>query len=233
MPVGARLGGATIFGNMPVLLSHVDIPVSHGHLEGLLQSADGDDSLSVIVCHPHPLHGGTMHNKVVFHAAKALGSLGWRVLRFNFRGAGASTGTYGGGSGEEEDVVAALDYLGSPRVLLAGFSFGSAVGLSVGVRDSRVVALCGIGLPVNSGWPSLPSIQGSPKPKLIIQGEQDEYGPRAALEGWFEAALPPKELCLIPGADHFLTSHDEELRQAIVSTFRGHPDWTGNASQQA
>lgn len=158
-----------------------------------------------------------MHNKVVFHIAKALGELGWPVLRFNFRGVGASTGAYADGLGEMEDVRAALDFLDSDRVVMAGFSFGSRVGLTVGAADARVVALCGLGLPVNSG--PLDQIQHSPKPKLFVQGEHDQFGPPEAMNPWFEQAAEPKQLVWIEGADHFFTDRAEPLKAAIISYF--------------
>src|SRR5258708_31867953 len=120
------------------------IPVAHGQLEAILK-APASPVAAAVVCHPHPLGGGTMNNNVVYRAAKALHEAGLAVLRFNFRGVGASTGRYDGGAGEEEDALAALDLLAQlhPRLPLwmAGFSFGARVGLSVGARDVRVEKL--------------------------------------------------------------------------------------------
>ena len=200
-----------------MLLQQVEIPVSHGSLEGILQTGDEQAPLSAIVCHPHPQHGGTMHNKVVFYAAKAFGELGWPVLRFNFRGVSGSSGSYGEGLGEQEDVRAALDFLGADKVVLAGFSFGSRVGLTVGAEDDRAVALCGIGLPVASG--GLEAIQRSPKPKLFVQGRLDQFGPPELMQPWFEAAAEPKRLDWIDHADHFFTERVEPLKAAIISYF--------------
>src|SRR5579884_3350027 len=117
----------------------------------MLQTGDPHAKLAAIVCHPHPLYGGTMHNRVVFHAAKAFGELGWPVLRFNFRGVGASTGSFGNGIGEQEDARAAVDFLERDRVVMAGFSFGSRVGLTAGAIDDRVVALCGMACRSHAG----------------------------------------------------------------------------------
>jgi uncharacterized protein len=205
-----------------MLIQHVDIPVSHGHLEGILQTGAPDSPFSAIVCHPHPLQGGTMHNKVVFHAAKAFGELGWPVLRFNFRGVGESTGSYGQGIGEREDARAALDQLASHRVVMAGFSFGSVVALNVGAIDERVVALCGIGVPV--GTPDhkpedFADIQASDKPKLFVQGRLDEFGGPQTMESWFDRVADPKRLAWVDGADHFFTHHIEPLNAAIISYF--------------
>ena len=125
-----------------------------GRLEALLWTVPvTDPPLVAVVCHPHPLFGGTMHNKVVYQAAKALHLRGIPVLRFNFRGAGLSEGVHDRGKGEQDDVRAALDYLGAefPQtpILLAGFSFGSMVGLRVGCGDQRVSDLIGLGIPVD------------------------------------------------------------------------------------
>jgi len=199
------------------LIQHVQIPVSHGSLEGILQTGEPEARLAAIVCHPHPLHGGTMHNKVVFHAAKAFGELGWPVLRFNFRGVGASTGSYGEGLAEQEDVRAALDFVGGEQVVMAGFSFGSRVGLTVGAGDERVVALCGIGVPVSGG--QLEAIERCPKPKLFVQGRLDEFGPPREMEPWFQRVAEPKRLVWVEDADHFFTGHPEPLKAAIISYF--------------
>jgi pimeloyl-ACP methyl ester carboxylesterase len=131
------------------------IPVSHGRLEAQLREAEGPVRGCAVICHPHPLFGGTMHTKAVFRTAQALNEIGFHALRFNFRGVGTSTGEYGEGRAEEEDVEAALDWVGEayPELpqLLGGFSFGSMVALRVGVRDQRPQALLGLGLAVDSG----------------------------------------------------------------------------------
>ena len=158
-----------------------------------------------------------MHNKVVFHAAKALGELGWPVLRFNFRGVGESTGSYSEGIGEQEDARAALDFLQADRVVMAGFSFGSRVGITVGADDDRVAALCGIGLPVEHG--RLDAIERCTKPKLFVQGSLDQFGPPGAMNAWFERVSEPKQLVWIEGADHFFTGYQEPLKAAITSYF--------------
>ena len=200
-----------------MLIQQVAIPVSHGSLEGILQTGEDGAKLAAIVCHPHPLYGGTMHNKVVFHAAKAFGELGWPVLRFNFRGVGASTGTYGEGITEREDALAALDFLGRERVVLAGFSFGSRVALTVGAGDDRAVALCGIGVPAASG--GLEAVEDCAKPKLFVQGRRDEHGPPEVMQPWYDRLPEPKRLDWIEGADHFLTGFEEPLKAAIISYF--------------
>jgi alpha/beta superfamily hydrolase len=206
-------------------LKHVDIPAPHGRLEGLLRlPAEGETAprMAAVVCHPHPLYGGTMNNKTVFRLAAALNEVGMPTLRFNFRGVGLSTGTYDEGRGEQDDVRAALDELERrfPGVALcvAGFSFGSWTGLRVACAEDRVRQLVGVGVPVAT----LPvsDLARCAKPKLIVQGALDQYGPEADLRAWFAAIPEPKHLEIIPGADHFLTDHLAELQQAVVRYFR-------------
>ena len=122
-----------------------------GQLEALLNSGAENATYAALVCHPHPLFGGTMHNKVVFHAMKALNSFGFPVLRFNFRGTGLSHGEHDHGHGEIEDVRAALEWLDREfrlPLIFAGFSFGAAIGLGAACADDRVKALIGLGTPV-------------------------------------------------------------------------------------
>ncbi len=171
--------------------------------------ANADPALVAVVCHPHPLFGGTMHNKVVFQAAKALHRRGIPVLRFNFRGAGLSEGVHDKGRGEQDDVRAALDYLarefpGRP-ILLAGFSFGAWVGLRVGCEDARVTKLIGLGLPVDDS--DLRYLRSCAKPKLIIQGGNDQFGSRANVEALFATMPEPKRLVIVEGADHFFAGN--------------------------
>src|SRR5271154_6657124 len=156
-----------------------------GRLEALLwTSAVPDPQFVAVVCHPHPLYGGTMHNKVVFQTAKALHQRGAAVLRFNFRGVEQSEGVHDRGRGEQDDVRAAVDYLaaefpGRP-ILLAGFSFGSWVGLRVGCEDPRVRQLIGLGLPVDKT--DMSYLGACTKPRLIIQGGADQFGSQANIE---------------------------------------------------
>ena len=216
-------------------LIQTDIPAPHGLLEGLLRLPDGmpasaaeaspGDALPVraaVVCHPHPQFGGTMHNKVVFRIAAALVEHGIPALRFNFRGVGRSTGAYDEGRGEADDIRAALGalaarYPGVP-LLLAGFSFGAWVGLPVGCEDPRVTHLLGVGVPV--ALLRADELADCAKPKQIIQGELDQYGPRPALEQWFARLPQPKALSVVPGADHFFTQQQSELAAALDAALR-------------
>jgi alpha/beta superfamily hydrolase len=191
-----------------------------GRLEALLWTPPHDaGALAALVCHPHPLFGGTMHNKVVYQAAKTLHRLRLPVLRFNFRGAGLSEGRHDEGRGERDDVRAALDFLareyaGRP-LLLAGFSFGASVGLRVGCQDSRVAALVGLGLPVNNTH--LDFLHACARPKLFVQGARDEFGSRENVEALFAALPEPKRLVFVEGADHFFAGRLHEVDSALRS----------------
>jgi alpha/beta superfamily hydrolase len=185
-----------------------------GRLEALLNTGRDDSPYAALVCHPHPSGGGTMHNKVVYHAMKAFSSFGLPVLRFNFRSVGLSEGKHDEGFGEQEDVRAALDWLErnfNRPILFAGFSFGSNVGLRACCADARVKGLIGLGVPVQAEgrdytYGFLPKCTA---PKLFISGDHDQYGPRAVMEGVFERAPEPKRLVWIAGADHFFQGTTE------------------------
>ena len=204
---------------------HINIPTAQGHLEAILKpEEDGSHPLyTALVCHPHPLGGGTMHNKVVFKAAQTIHSLNIPTLRFNFRGVGHSTGTYDEGRGEMDDVRFALDFLSrrypSVPAIVAGFSFGSYVGLSVAANDDRAQALIGLGVPAK--WFENNTLQGCQKPKLFIHGTEDELAPYAATKEWFEQVPAPKRLIAIEGSDHFFQGHLDEVQAIIADFVRG------------
>jgi len=198
-----------------------------GKLEALLNMGVEQATHAALVCHPHPLYGGTLHNKVVFHTMKALNGFGYPVLRFNFRGAGLSQGEHDHGNGEERDVLAALDWLERQfhlPLLFAGFSFGAAVGLKVACPDTRVKAVIGLGLPlapVDDRAYDFEFLQSCAKPKLFISGDRDQFGPRAKLEELVRSLREPKKLVLVEGADHFFEGRLRELRQTIEVWVRG------------
>jgi len=205
---------------------------SAGRLEALLNAGAESATHAALVCHPHPLFGGTLHNKVVFHTMKALNSFGFPVLRFNFRGAGLSQGEHDEGNGEVDDVRAALDWLDrefSLPLVFAGFSFGAAVGLKAACPDSRVKAAIGVGIPagpVAAGTEvprtyELGFLRECAKPKLFVSGARDQFGPRAKLEALVASLPEPKKLVLIEGADHFFEGRLRELREAIEAWVRG------------
>lgn len=167
-----------------------------------------------------------MHNKVVFHAMKALNSFGFPVLRFNFRGFGLSEGEHGRGEDEVEDVRAALDWLEREfplPLIFAGFSFGAAVGLRVACPDDRVKAVIGLGLPVqpvDDRTYNFDFLQSCAKPKLFVSGSRDQYGPRARIEALVNSLPEPKKLVIIDSADHFFEGRLREMRDAIESWIR-------------
>jgi alpha/beta superfamily hydrolase len=183
-----------------------------GRLEALLNTGLDAAPFAAVVAHPHPLFGGTMHNKVVYHAMKAFTHFGLPVLRFNFRGAGLSEGKHDEARGEVDDVRAAVNFLydelpetfGKP-ILFAGFSFGSNVGLRATCGDPRVQGVVGLGLPVKAAGRNYTYdfLAGCPQPKLFISGDHDEFCPQAVLDAFLSAAPEPKQRVIIAGADHF------------------------------
>jgi uncharacterized protein len=191
-----------------------------GQLEAILwtPSVPGQQKLAAVVCHPHPLFGGTMHNKVIYNTAKSLDALGIPVLRFNFRGAGLSAGAHDRGRGELDDVRAAIAYLASefPDVplLLAGFSFGSWVGLRVACEDSRVTDLIGLGIPVNNTDFSF--LQKCAKPKLFLHGSNDEHGAIEKVKSMVPTFAGENKLVVVEGVDHFFTGKLDQLDRAIT-----------------
>ncbi|MEJ2153137.1 MAG: CocE/NonD family hydrolase [Gemmatimonadota bacterium] len=160
-----------------------------------------------------------MHNKVVYHAAKAFQTLGYPTLRFNYRGVGRSEGLFDNGLGEADDVQASIDWLVTSRpgsdVVLCGFSFGTVVGLPIGAADDRVTHLVGLGTPTDR-FP-FDRLSNVIKPKLFIQGDNDEFGTVDSLLTQLEPVAQPWELVVIEGADHFFTERLDELQETVAS----------------
>jgi uncharacterized protein len=201
-----------------------------GRLEAILWKPVARSRLAALVCHPHPLFGGTMHNKVVYQAAKSLDALGLPVLRFNFRGAGLSGGTHDRGRGEQADVRTALDFLAAEfpgiPLLVAGFSFGCWVGLRVGCADERVTELIGLGAPVNSS--DFSYLRNCGKPKLFVHGANDEHGNIKKVEALVESLPGEKRLVVVAGADHFFVGKLDQVDAAIRGWLKErHPEITG------
>jgi len=206
-------------------IESIDLAGPAGRLEALLNLGSPNAEYTAVVAHPHPLFGGTMHNKVAFHAMKALNSFGFSVLRFNFRGAGTSQGTHDNGFGEVEDVRAALDYLKSEfrlPIVFAGFSFGAATGLRASCPDPEVEAVISIGTPMQADNRvyDYDFLRQCRKPKLFISGDHDEFSSPEELRALAEGVPEPKALVLVPGADHFFSGHLDEYRTAIESWVR-------------
>jgi alpha/beta superfamily hydrolase len=199
-----------------------------GRLEALLDTPErgaGDAPVraAVVFAHPHPQFGGTMHTKVVYQGTKALARIGCAVLRFNFRGVGASDGTFDRGKGEQADYAAALDYISArnpgTRLWAAGFSFGAWVALEVGAPDDRVSALIGIAPPVDASVSGqkydFSNTLASVKPKFFVQGESDEVCAIESMWQFYGRLQEPKDLVVIDGADHLFDGRTQEVGDAL------------------
>jgi len=197
----------------------IAVPSPAGDLEGFLDRPPGrtEPAALAVICHPHPLHGGSAANKVVVSVSREWAALGILSLRFNFRGVGASPGAFDGGRGEGEDAVAAVTAVlraggGARRVLLAGYSFGAWVALRSGVADARVEALLGIGIPLtilDFGF-----LARAKKPVLVIQGERDEFGPASEVAHFAKRFAPAVRVEEVPGLGHFFDGALAPLRAA-------------------
>jgi alpha/beta superfamily hydrolase len=188
-----------------------------GRLEAILWTPAAQARMAALVCHPHPLFGGTMHNKVVYQATKSLDALGLPVLRFNFRGAGTSGGAHDRGHGEQGDVKAALDFLEGEfpgvSLLVAGFSFGCWVGTRVGCSDERVQELIALGTPVNST--DFSYLRQCQKPKLFVHGSKDQFGDVGKVEALVESLPGENRLVVVNGAEHFFAGKLDQVDTAI------------------
>jgi alpha/beta superfamily hydrolase len=197
------------------------LPGPAGQLEALLNAGAPDATHAAVVSHPHPLYGGTLHNKVVFHTMKALNHFGFPVLRFNFRGTGLSHGEHDKGAGEVDDVRIALDWLDHQfrlPIIFAGFSFGAAVGLRAACPDVRVPAVIGLGTPispVDDRSYDYSFLQSCTKPKLFVSGSRDQFASKAKLEGLVSSLPEPKKLVIVEAADHFFEGRLREMREVI------------------
>lgn len=190
-----------------------------GRLEGMLERdvEAGPARLGVVVCHPHPLYGGTMRNKVVHHMARGARRAGGVVLRFNFRGVGQSGGQYDQGIGEQDDFRAALTFLGEryPGLPLvgAGFSFGARASLQASCSDPRVERVIAAGAPAGHGdWSFLGRC---PRPKHFVHSTRDQFGSRAEMERVFALASQPKQLTWVEAQDHFFEGALDQLEEAV------------------
>jgi len=211
----------------------LDLQGPAGLLEAILMLPDQPPVAAAVVCHAHPLHGGVMHFKPVFRAARALQAAGLAALRFNFRGVGRSQGAHDHGRGEQDDARAALDFVerrfpGLPLVL-GGFSFGSEMALRVAAADSRPRALFVLGYPVTR-----PSTEGSPLdavriPRLFVQGARDQFGGEQTIRELVATLPEPRRLVVVPDSDHFFTGHLDRLQQEIEAWARERP-WAARSA---
>jgi uncharacterized protein len=203
---------------MPRRIESLFIAGPAGRLEALLEEPeDGEPSHAVLVCHPHPQHGGTMHNKVVYRIARGLRRAGAVVLRFNYRGVNLSEGEYDRGVGEVEDARAALELLRSryPSLpfSLAGFSFGSRVVLRLGCATQGVTRLIAVGFPAN--LPDSQSLGQCAIPKVFIVSKIDQFCAVPAMESYFATLPEPKELIWIEAQDHFFGGSLDQFEEEI------------------
>jgi alpha/beta superfamily hydrolase len=203
------------------------IPAPHGRLEAILKEPKGEAKGVALVCHPHPLGGGTMHNKVVYRAATGLLEAGFAALRFNYRGVGLSTGTHDDGRGEKDDIRTALDYLTenypNQEITFAGFSFGSRFGTETVLGDARVPRLISLGTPV--GKYDYSFLEKCDKPILFVHGDQDEFGSVPKLKELYAILECEKELVVFENCGHFFDNHLNELKDAVR-------DWTTRQIQK-
>jgi uncharacterized protein len=196
----------------------VFIPGPAGELEGIFSYVSKRVTHLAILCHPHPLYGGTMHNKVIYSIAMAMNQIGYATVRFNFRGVGRSLGTFNHGIGEQRDVEAVIDHYNQlypdAMKVVGGFSFGAKVGLLAASRDERISAVIGVGVTVDIA--DFGFLEEYYKPKLIIQGTEDQYGSVRTINDWFQRLPEPKKLVTIDGAVHLFDGKLAELKNAVI-----------------
>lgn len=216
-------------------LRNVDLRGPAGRLEALLNEGASDSRYAALVCHPHPLGGGTLHNKVVYHAMKVLNGTDWGlrlpVLRFNFRGTGLSEGDHEG-MAEAADVAAALEWLDAEfklPIVVVGFSFGAAMALvtccgSDPAPRSGVHAIAALGLPTQGLGRQFnyPFLACCDVPKLFLSGDRDWFAPKAELERVVHTAADPKHLVFVSGADHSFTGHLESMQRSLAAWIKEH-----------
>ncbi len=207
----------------------ISIPCGALSLEGVLEIPNGANGRvpGSVVCHPHPLYGGNMHNNVVRAVKKGLLNKGFACVRFNFRGTGGSWGTHGNGIDEEEDVLAAVDFIqqqkeiDAGRLVLAGYSFGCWVGLKAAVRDSRPGILIGISPPVDSY--NFDFLKQEKRPKLLIAGDRDFVCSERPFRELIDQIPEPKKGIVLPGVDHFHVGSEQTLTSEVESFLERFP----------
>jgi uncharacterized protein len=210
-------------------LRSLDLTGPAGRLEAVLNEGDPDAPFAALVCHPHPLGGGNLHNKVVYHAMKVLNEPRWGfnfpVLRFNFRGTGTSEGVHDGHS-EADDVLAALSWLEyefNRPIVLAGFSFGAAMAIAACYSGNQVAAsvhaLIALGLPTENDDRiyRYPTFEQNPIPRLFVSGDHDQFAPVHRLKQIVASMADPKKLAFIQGSDHFFTGHIAAMQKLLAA----------------
>jgi alpha/beta superfamily hydrolase len=197
-----------------------DIAGPAGRLEAILMHPEGAPRAAAVLCHAHPLHGGVMHFKVLFRAAKALQAHGAAVLRFNFRGVGRSEGSHDEGRGEQDDTRAAIAEVRrrfpALPLVLGGFSFGAHMALRVACGGGAPVrALLVLGFPLKSAGDTAFVASCPPVPKLFVHGENDVFASGDQIRALAAGVPPPAPVEVIGGADHFFTHHLDEMQSAV------------------
>jgi alpha/beta superfamily hydrolase len=195
-------------------------------LEGLIANPGGD-APAAVVCHPHPMYGGSMFNNIVEAILDALWELGYATLRFNFRGVGASEGEHDEGRGEADDAAAAMAFLlaqagvSKAGAVMAGYSFGAMVAVAAGYERAEVSRIVAVALPLAMTEARVPA--GASKPLLIVSGDRDSYSPVAALSALQSRIGESARLEIIKGADHFFGGREAELSRVIVASMQPNP----------
>lgn len=203
---------------MPRRIESLFLAGPAGRLEALLEEPeDGPPREAALVCHPHPQHGGTMHNKVVYRIARALRRAGFVVLRFNYRGVNLSAGEYADGVGEIEDARTALTFVREkypdlPRTL-AGFSFGSRIILKLGCEPGVATRLIAVGFPAENS-----ALGQCTVPRVFIQSTHDQFSPAPQMQAWFDALPEPKRLVWIDAQDHFFAGALDQFEEAVFNS---------------
>lgn len=205
---------------MPRRIESLSIQGPAGNLEALLEEPDDrEPRLAALVCHPHPQHGGTMHNKVVYRIARGLRRAGMVVLRFNYRGVNLSAGTYDGGEGEKDDAQAALEFVREryPDLpfALAGFSFGSRIVLRLCCELAHP-PLCTVAVGFPARHTESLHLGICDRPRVFIQSTHDEFGPAPALQSYFDKLTGPKELLWVTARDHFFADALDQFEDTVL-----------------
>jgi uncharacterized protein len=204
---------------MPRRIESLFIAGPSGRLEASLEEPETQEPVAAaIACHPHPQHGGTMHNKVVYRLARGLRKAGCVALRFNFRGVNLSEGVYDHGLGEIDDAAAALQELRGryPQlpIVVSGFSFGARVALRLAANDDTLSRVIAVGFPTK--YPNREYVYDVRIPKFFIQSTHDEFAPRKEMEDFFKTLDPPKQISWVEAADHFFRDNLDGLEAEVV-----------------
>jgi alpha/beta superfamily hydrolase len=204
--------------------TRVSFPSGELFLEGILAIPEGTEPFpAVIVCHPHPLYGGSMDNNVVYSLSETLTQASFASFKFNFRGVGGSQGEFGQGIGEQEDVEAAISFIStvktvdSKRIGLAGYSAGAGFAFPIGFKDDRITALAAVSPPLPMF--DFDFLKSCPKPKLLISGSRDDLIPIDEFLEFCQNLPEPKECESIEGADHFWWGYESNLASKVTAFF--------------